>query len=402
METAIFKEHIWTFTRSTGTVRPSLENEGLVLRASWNHHDVHFQVWEPEVVRLPLPPSPMHDDFFMTEEGAPHVHIMPDGPANLDENEAYLTTHAANIDWVAARNPTFQIPNVIYCTRRCRARCEIISQPPGHLLNSVLYTIIKTDDEEYLRELPPDAAEVIEANQICARVAARVADAIVEMSTWYRPPSVVGVSGIDGGIIPDVNLGENHKPLTKHEINQNLAYAQLDTVNTIFSVNDISLSNIIVDEHFNFIGFYSLCNAGFVPRNWISFTLLEPEVIQAERLRMYHRAVLRDCKVRDNTRDSISYIWSRYLWAELAARGFEQVDAHLLPWRRDRNVGQHNRNRKWRELNEMMWTQGVRSWDELPEEPAPWTPEGFGKKKSPESPPGPAELTGCRVPGAWM
>ena len=217
--TTIYKQYIWTFTRFTGAVRPSLESEGLVLRASWNHHDLHFQVWEPEVADLTkVPPSSTScsDLFFKTAEGAPSVCIYQDGPANSDETN--VASHPANIDWVATKNPMFQIPKVIYYTRRYGWGCEIISQPPGNLLQSVLYGIIKTDDQEYLYELLPNTAPLKEAEQICARVAVQVADAIVEMSTWQRPPRVTGVSGIDGGIIPDPNLWENHIPLTQQEI----------------------------------------------------------------------------------------------------------------------------------------------------------------------------------------
>jgi len=231
--TTIHKQHIWTFTRSTGAVRPSLENEGLVLRASWNYRDWYFQVWEPEVADLTKVPPPSSystsyssDPFFKTAEGAPCAYIYPDGPAN--SNETNVTGNPTNIDWVATKNPTFQIPKVIYYTRRYGWGCEIISQLPGNFLQTVLYGIIKTDDQEYLHELPPSAAPRREAEQICTRIAVRVADAIVEMSTWQRPLRVTGVSGIDGGIIPDPNLWENHIPLTQQEINQNLDYTHRD------------------------------------------------------------------------------------------------------------------------------------------------------------------------------
>jgi len=81
-------------------------------------------------------------------------------------------------------------------------------------------------------------------------------------------------------------------------------------VNTIFGPNDISLVNIVVDQYDNFTGFNSLRCAGFVPRNWISIGMLDAEVLEAEHLRMWNSAVLRagNCKVRKDTRNSISYI----------------------------------------------------------------------------------------------
>jgi len=119
------------------------------------------------------------------------------------------------------------------------------------------------------------------------------------------------------------------------------------------------------------MGFDSVRSACFVPRSWISISLLEPE--ESADLYIWHRAVFRglNCKLRQQTRDSIGWIWSQHLWAELAKRGFAKVDPHLLPWRRTRSVAQHNANRKWKELNRMMWEQGVSSWAKIEAEPEP-------------------------------
>lgn len=376
----IHKQHIWTFTRFAGTVEPSLESEGLVLRASWDYHDLHFQVWEPEVADLTKVPSPLSltsydHPFFKTAEGAPRVIIRPQGPAS--SHYANVTTYPVTIDWVATKNPTFQIPKVIYYTQRYGWTCEVTSQLSGTSGNnsfvSRLWNIIGTDNKGYLRELLPNTAPAIEVKRICTSLAIQVADAIVEMSTWEKPLRVTGVSGVDGGMVPDPNLWENHIPLTQEELNQNLDYAQLDRVRTIFGPNDISPYNIIIDQDNNFVGFDSLRNAGFVPQNWISITMLDPEVVKAADLQIWNKAVFysKNYKLRQNTRDCIGHVWSQHLWDELAKRGFAKANPYLLQWRRTRSVDQVNANQKWKDLNRIMWEQGLSSWAELEKKTEP-------------------------------
>jgi len=311
MATTILKQHIWTFTRSTGAAKPTLQAQGLVLRASWNFDDLHFQVWEPEVTDL-TKVAPMSiiscNDFFMIREGGPEVYIYQHKPVSKN-----VTSYVANIDWVATKNPTFQIPKVIYNTYRYGWHCEITTQVVGNThngLDSILFTIIKTDDQGYIQEPAPDSAPAITAKQLCASLAVQVADAIIEMSTWEKPMDATGVAGVDGAGIPDTNLWENCKPLSQEEVNQNLDYAQINRVHTIFGPNDISPGNIVVDYNNRFVGFNSLSFAGFVPRNWISIGMLDPEVKAAANLHILHRATLggMNCKTGQETRDSYSNI----------------------------------------------------------------------------------------------
>ena len=161
VETITYKR-IWTFTRSTKL----LAGKGLL--ASWKHRNVHFQVWEPEA---DLSVDPIDDDFFKTDEGAPRVLTYPNQP---------VTSYPATIDWIASKKPTFQVPHVIFRDQRYGWTCEVTSQLVGDPLSTALLGIVKTDEEDYLYELPPDAAPMVQAKQLCASLAVQVADAIME------------------------------------------------------------------------------------------------------------------------------------------------------------------------------------------------------------------------------
>lgn len=94
----------------------------------------------------------------------------------------------------------------------------------------------------------------------------------MEMSEWKSQ----GVHGVDGNYIPDLNLTEGFQIWSEEEIKKNCEYAGLDYQDTVFSPGDLRLSNILVDENNNFVGFRRFNNAGFAPQNWVQATLLTP------------------------------------------------------------------------------------------------------------------------------
>src|SRR6188474_1451173 len=163
--TKVYQEHIWTFTRSTGSIIGQLE--GLVLRASWKHADSYFQVWEPEVVDLTKVPHwnyPGIDPIFETDKGAPIMQIIPAGPAHCPE--ALVTREATIVDWVTTKKPTtFQVPKVIYYAERYGFTCQIITQLPGRSLNSVIKDMVGINSQGYFNNPALDSALGVKVRQ---------------------------------------------------------------------------------------------------------------------------------------------------------------------------------------------------------------------------------------------
>lgn len=88
--------------------------------------------------------------------------------------------------------------------------------------------------------------------------------------------------------VSDSNLWKNARPYeTVGELVRDLEHAELDgldLVYTIFGPGDISAGNIITDEDDNNVTLLDATNcllaANFVPRNWISASMLGPAVTQ--------------------------------------------------------------------------------------------------------------------------
>lgn len=373
LSVSIYRTHIWTFTRSTtplGTYTP-LEDEGLVLKASWKHGTSYFQLWEPEVPDVTKIASyDYHRDFFNsfyeTKNGAPFVRIYPTGPAHC--TEALITKEPTIVDWVTMRNPTtFQVPKVIYTTERCGFNCHVVTQLPGRSLESVLTDVLGLDDRGFIREAAPTSPEAAEVRRICAHVSPQVADAVMEMSTWRAHKCAFATTSVDGCPPSDHNLYENIRPIPiKGELLENLQLAGLDWKNTICSLGDVSPENIILDEKNNFVGSNKLYQTNFVPRGWISVTMIDPMASKEANIAVYSMASLRGPVVPRDGPDSVFLIWPNLLWEQLAVHdGFVKVDPHRLPWLRKRRLDMERANLRWRELDEMMKEQGKTSWEEL-------------------------------------
>jgi len=244
---------------------------------------------------------------------------------------------------------SFQARKIIYHTERHNSRLTIELGLTGRLLYSVLRCITGYNKDV----VAPDTPEAVKVMEICTKVASQVADAIVEMSTWKSQR----VQGVDGKHTPDLNFAEKFEQVcSQEELERNCDYAGLNHQDTVFSTGDLAPRNIIIDENDDFVGFRDLSFSGFARRNWVQLKLLTPAACEEAGI------VVRDsayCELDP----SILLTWPNLLSDELAARGFEKIDPHRIPWLRRRAPSQHKFS--WRELDEQVKQEGKSSWKEL-------------------------------------